>query len=168
MSMTTTLMRTLPLLATLLAPACALAEPSAIYIVRHAEKETEGKDPDLTAEGQLRARDIAAILQHAGIAHVFSTATARTRQTAQPTAEQGHVAVESYDSRNLQALVEKVHALDGAVLVVGHSNTVPDLVRAFGGAEADKEIPDNEYKRLYQLTPGPDGKLRTVRLTSLP
>lgn len=166
--MTTNLMRVLPLLAALLAPACALAEPSAIYIVRHAEKGTESKDPDLTADGQQRARNIATILQHAGIAHVFSTPTARTRQTAQPAAERSHVAVEAYDPRNPQALVDKVRALDGAVLVVGHSNTVPDLVRAFGGAEADKEIPDAEYSRLYQLAPGPDGKLRTVRLTSLP
>jgi phosphohistidine phosphatase SixA len=168
MSMTTTLMRTLPLLAALLGPACALAEPSAIYIVRHGEKGTESKDPDLTAAGQQRARNISVILQQAGITHVFSTATARTRQTAQATAEQNHVAVEAYDPRNPQGLVEKVHALDGAVLVVGHSNTVPDLVRAFGGAEAGKEIPDSEYNRLYQLTPGPDGKLRTIRLTSLP
>ena len=34
--------------------------------------------------------------------------------------------------------------------------------------EADKEIPETEYNRLYQLTPGPGGKLRTVRLTSVP
>lgn len=166
--MTMKLLHALPLLAALLGPACALAEPSAIYIVRHGEKGTESKDPDLTAAGQQRARNIAVILQKAGVTHVFSTATARTRQTAQPTAEENHVAVEAYDPRQPQALVDKVHSLDGAVLVVGHSNTVPDLVRAFGGAEADKEIPDNEYNRLYQLTPGPDGKLRTVRLTSLP
>lgn len=166
--MTTPLMRALPLLAALLAPACALAEPSAIYIVRHAEKGIDSKDPDLTADGQQRARNIAAILQHAGIAHVFSTPTARTRQTAGPTAEHSHVTVEAYDPRKPQALVEQVRALDGAVLVVGHSNTVPELVRLFGGAEADKEIPDAEFSRLYQLSPGPDGKLRTVRLTSLP
>ncbi len=166
--MTTSLLRALPLLAALLAPAFAAAEPSAIYIVRHAEKGAEGKDPDLTAGGQQRARNLAAILRQAGIVHVFSTPTARTRQTAQPTAADSMVAVEAYDPRQPQALVDKVRALDGAVLVVGHSNTVPDLVRAFGGAEADKEIPDNEYSRLYQLTPGPGGKLRTVRLSSLP
>lgn len=166
--MTMRLLRALPLAVALLAPALALAEPSAIYIVRHAEKGTEGKDPDLTAQGQARASNIATLLQKAGIAHVFSTPTARTRETAQPMAERAGVTVESYDPRAPQALVDKVHLLDGAVLIVGHSNTVPALVRMFGGDEADKEIPETEYNRLYQLTPGPDGKLRTVRLTSLP
>ncbi|GAB3469338.1 hypothetical protein GCM10027321_38580 [Massilia terrae] len=166
--MTTKLMRALPLAAALLAPAWALAEPSAIYIVRHAEKGLESKDPDLTATGRQRALNLATMLRKAGISHVFSTPTARTRQTAEPVAVDSHVALAAYDPRNPQALVDQVRALDGAVLVVGHSNTVPDLVRLFGGAEADKEIPDSEYSRLYQLTPGPDGQMRTVRLTSLP
>jgi broad specificity phosphatase PhoE len=166
--MTMRLLYALPLAAALLAPACALAEPSAIYIVRHAEKGTEGKDPDLTAEGQVRARNIATLLQKAGVTHVFSTPTARTRETAQPLAERAGIKVEDYDPRAPQALVDRVRSLDGAVLVVGHSNTVPALVRLFGGEEADKEISETEYNRLYQLTAGPDGKLRTVRLTSLP
>lgn len=166
--MTMTLMRALPLAAVLLAPAWAWAEPSAIYLVRHAEKGAESKDPDLSADGRQRARNLATILRRAGIVHVFSTPTARTRQTAQPTAAHSQVSVETYDPRQPQALVDKLHALDGAVLVVGHSNTVPELVRLLGGAEADQEIPDDEYNRLYQLTPGPDGQPRTVRLTSLP
>jgi phosphohistidine phosphatase SixA len=166
--MTIRLLHAWPLAVALLAPACALAEPSAIYIVRHAEKAPEGKDPDLTADGQARARNIAAMLQKAGVTHVFSTPTARTRETAQPLAERAGVAIENYDPRAPQALADKVHALDGAVLIVGHSNTVPALVRLLGGDEADKEIPETEYNRLYQLTPGPGGKPRTVRLTSLP
>lgn len=166
--MTTKLMRALPLAAALLAPALALAEPSAIYIVRHAEKALDSADPDLTAAGRQRALNLAAMLRKAGITHVFSTPTARTRQTAEPVAADSHVTPAAYDPRKPQALVEQVHALDGAVLVVGHSNTVPDLVRLFGGAESDKEIPDSEYSRVYQLTPAPDGKVRTIRLTSLP
>jgi broad specificity phosphatase PhoE len=166
--MTLRLLCALPLAAALLAPACVLAEPTAIYIVRHAEKGTEGKDPDLTADGKLRARNIATILQHAGVMHVFSTPTARTRETAQPLAERAGVTVQEYDPRAPQALVDKVRALDGAVLVVGHSNTVPALVRLFGGAESEKEMPETEYTRVYQLTPTADGKLRTVRLSSLP
>lgn len=166
--MTLRLLGALPLAAALLAPACALAEPTAIYIVRHAEKGTEGKDPDLTANGQARARTIATILQQAGVTHVFSTPTARTRQTAQPLAERAGVAVEAYDPRAPQALADKVHALDGAVLIVGHSNTVPALVRLFGGEAPEKELSESDYSRLYQLTPAPDGKLRTVLLTSPP
>ena len=53
------------------------------------------------------------------------------------------------------------------MLVVGHSNTLPELVRLFGGAPG-ADIADNEYDRLYQLIAGADGTVTTVLLTSLP
>jgi phosphohistidine phosphatase SixA len=151
----------------LLAPLAATAAPSAIYVVRHAEKAATGKDPELTAEGQARAQNIATILQKTGIRHVFSTPYVRTRQTGQVLAQRGNLAVETYDPAAPQALVDKVKALDGAVLVVGHSNTVPELVRRFGGAPG-ADIPDTEYDRLYQLIPAADGSVTTILLTSPP
>lgn len=63
--------------------------------------------------------------------------------------------------------MEKVHALNGAVLIVGHSDTVPELVRLFGGAPGS-DIASNEYDRLYQLIRGADGAITTVLLTSPP
>ena len=166
--MTRPLLWALPLAAALLAPLTALAEPSAIYIVRHAEKASEGKDPGLTAQGESRARNIGTILAQAGITHIFSSPTTRTRATAAPLAERTGVTVETYDPRAPQLLADKVHSLDGAVLIVGHSNTVPALVRLFGGAASEQELPESEYSRLYQLTPGPAGQTRTVLLTSPP
>ncbi|HEU4852330.1 MAG TPA: phosphoglycerate mutase family protein [Telluria sp.] len=151
----------------MLAPAPALAEPSMIYLVRHGEKSTVGKDPDLTPQGQARAQNIATILHKAGIANIFSSTTNRTRQTAQPLATRSALPVQTYDPSVPKALVEKVKALDGAVLVVGHSNTLPELVRLFGGAPG-ADIADNEYDRLYQLIPGSNGAVTTVLLTSLP
>lgn len=151
----------------LLAPAGAFAEPGAIYLVRHAEKASTGKDPDLTAEGKARAQNIATILHKAGITHIFSTSYARTTQTAQALAQRTGLAVESYDPKDPQALVGKVKSLNGAVLVVGHSNTVPELVRLFGGGPVS-DIPESEYERLYQLIIGRDGSITTVQLTSPP
>jgi phosphohistidine phosphatase SixA len=153
------------LLASLVAPAVAQAAPSAIYLVRHGEKAAVGKDPELTPQGQARARNIAAILAHTGITAIFSTATTRTRQTAAPLAERTGLAVQLYDAGAPALLVDKVKALPGAVLVVGHSNTLPELVRLFGGA-AGSDIADDEYDRLYQLLPGPDGQVRTILLSS--
>jgi broad specificity phosphatase PhoE len=158
---------TLSLALALLAPLTALAEPTAIYLVRHGEKAAEGKDPDLTAQGQARAQNIATILQKVGVTSIFSTPTGRTMQTAQPLAARSGVAVQNYDPRAPKALVEKVKSLNGAVLVVGHSNTLPELVRLFGGAPG-ADIADNEYDRLYQLSVGPGGAVTTVLLTSLP
>ena len=53
------------------------------------------------------------------------------------------------------------------MLVVGHSNTLPELVRLFGG-QAGEEITDNEFDRVYQLIPGANGSVTTVVFTSLP
>lgn len=151
----------------LLAPCLAWADPSMIYLVRHGEKEATGKDPALTAPGLARAQNIATILQKAGIGHVFSSDYARTRQTAQPLAQRSGLQVQTYDAKMPKALVETVKSLSGAVLIVGHSNTLPDLVRLFGGAPG-ADIADNEYDRLYQLIFGANGQVTTVLLTSLP
>jgi broad specificity phosphatase PhoE len=145
-----------------LLPGLAAAEPSAIYLVRHAEK-LAGQDPELTPRGLERARSIAAILHRAGITAIFSTPTVRTRQTAAPLAQQTGLTVQMYEPGAPKALVEKVRGLSGAVVVVGHSNTLPELVKLFGGAPG-AEIADDEFDRLYQLLPAADGQVRTVLL----
>ena len=151
----------------LLAPCAAMAEPDMIYLVRHGEKASDGNDPSLTPQGRQRAQNIAAILRRAGIKAIFSSATVRTRDTAQPLSTSLSLPVQQYDAGKPEALVARVKTLQGAVLVVGHSNTLPELVRLFGGAPGP-DIGDNEYDRLYQLINGADGKVTTVLLTSLP
>lgn len=151
----------------MLAPLAASAEPTMIYLVRHGEKLATGKDPELSAAGEARAQNIATILQKAGVASIFSSPTMRTVQTAKPLAQRGGITVQVYDPAAPKALVEKVKAQSGAVLVVGHSNTLTELVRLFGGAPG-ADIADNEYDRLYQLIPGSNGAITTVLLTSLP
>ena len=165
MRVTSRLLQRLALALAVLLPCAAMAEPSAIYLVRHGEKATVDKDPELTAHGQARAQAIATILHRTGITAVFSTPTQRTRQTAQPLAQRAGLEVQSYDPRAPKALVEKVRALSGAVLVVGHSNTLPELVRLFGGAPG-ADIADDEYDRLYQLTPAAGAAVRTVLLST--
>ena len=159
------LFRRLSLSLALLAPCAAMAEPSAIYLVRHGEKMSESGDPELTSKGRARAEHVGILLHRAGITGIFSTPTNRTRQTAEPLAQKTGLAVQVYDPRNPKALVEKVKGLSGAVLVVGHSNTLPELVRLFGGAPG-ADIGDNEYDRLYQLTPAVGGAVHTVLFTT--
>lgn len=167
MSLLPRLSAALALVLAMLTPSAAFADPAMIYLVRHGEKEAVDKDPALTTQGRQRAQNIAAMLGKAGIAHIFSTPTARTQQTAQPLAERNGIKVELYDPRTPQALVAKVKGLSAPVLVVGHSNTLPELVRLFGG-QAGAEIADNEFDRVYQLIPGSNGSVRTVVFTSLP
>ena len=166
MSLLPRLLTVLALSLSMILPSLALAAPGMVYLVRHGEKTPDEKDPALTAQGRQRAQNIATMLGKTGIAHVFSTPTNRTRQTAQPLAQANGLPVQEYDPRAPKALVEKVKGLNGPVLVVGHSNTLSELVRLFGG-QPGLDIADNEYDRVYQLIPGADG-VTTVVFTSLP
>ncbi len=157
----------LALAGALLVPAFAFADPAMIFVTRHGEKAAEGKDPNLTPQGQARARALAAILKKVGIKHVFSTATMRTQQTAQPLAQQAGVPVQTYDPGKPAIVIDKIKALSGPTLLVGHSNTVPDLVKLLGGAPG-LPIADDEFDRLYQVIIAADGSVTTVLLTTIP
>lgn len=143
------------------------AATSVIYVVRHGEKTGNDGDPDLTAKGRIRATHIATILNKAGITQVYTSGTARTRQTAAPTAALLGLPVTEYDARQPETMVAQLKASGANALVVGHSNTVGKLVTLFGG-EPGSAIGDDEYDRLYQLHVGADGKVSTILLSSPP
>jgi broad specificity phosphatase PhoE len=153
------------LLFAMLAP-CAAAELTIIYLTRHAEKTAAADDPELTAEGKARAQNIAAMLKSAGITHIYTTKWLRTRQTAQPLATLLGVQPAVYDAP--EKLAAALKSGGGTTLVVGHSNTIPKLVNALGGAGGDEIDEKNEFDRLYQVIIAPDGSVTTVRLRSLP
>lgn len=124
------------------------------YIVRHAEKAAPGPsmsgDVPLTAEGEERARRLSFLLQKKAIRHVFSTATIRTRSTAAPTAQYFGLAVETYGPRPDSAFIRRLRHLHGHTLVVGHSNTVDDLVNLLAGKKlVQSDLPDDEYNKLF-------------------
>ena len=127
--------------------------PKTIYIVRHAEKQLEGKDPELAYVGGVRAKKLAQILENQAIKRVLSTDFIRTRNTAQPTADAAGIPVESYDPKNQDALVADLRASEGNVLVVGHSNTVSQLANAFiDEGEKFTDLTDLEYDFIYVVT----------------
>lgn len=131
--------------------ACTPAnQPKTIYIVRHAEKQLVGEDPELAYVGGIRAKKLAEILADQDIRHVFSTDYNRTRATVAPTAEAAGVEIQSYDPKNQDALVEQLRKLEGNVLVVGHSNTVSQLANYFvGDGEKFADLTDLEYDFIY-------------------
>lgn len=151
----------------MLAPLAQAADPAVIYVVRHGEKTANDGDPDLSAQGRIRATNIATILKKTGIGQVYTSKTARTRQTAAPTAALLGVPVKEYDARQPEKMVEELKAAGGNALVVGHSNTVGKLVTLLGG-EPGAAVGDDEYDRLYQLIVGRDGSVTTVLLSSPP
>jgi len=143
------------------------ASANTIYLTRHAEKSATGTDPVLTAEGQVRATNIAAALKDAQVKHVYSTAYQRTRQTAQPLATYLDLPVTTYDGSQLATLAQQLRALPDNALVVGHSDTTPDLIRQLGG-DPGSAIAETEFDRLYQMTFAADGSVTTTLLHSMP
>lgn len=124
--------------------------PGVAFLVRHAEKVDESKDPPLSLPGRERAEALARILGREGITRIFTTDYLRTRETAAPLAKRLGIEPEVYDPKNLDDLAAKVKSAGGTVLIVGHSNTTPDAVRALGGEPGDP-IADAEYDRLYRV-----------------
>ena len=153
-----------------LAPAAARAQ-EAVFVVRHAEK-TADQQQWLTEAGRARAQRLAAMLKDSGIAAIYSTDTERTRGTVQPLAEALRLKIELYDTgasmsgkvdaHAFVAALRKTHPND-VVLVVGHSNTIPNLLETLGCREKVM-LGDNEYDNLFVVVPKPDSAAMLLRL----
>ena len=152
-------------------PAEMPANDLAFVIVRHAEKATDaGDDPSLTDAGRARATALARALADAPVVAVYSTAYARTQETAAPTASAHALPVTTYDAREpADALATRLLAAHdaGTVLVVGHSNTVPAIATALCGC-AVPAMEETEYDRQLIVTFDADGNatLATGRLSA--
>jgi broad specificity phosphatase PhoE len=148
-------------------PAIA-ADSIVVVIVRHAEKAADDpRDPTLSEAGRARATALAKALEHASLDAAYSTQYRRTRQTAEPAAKAAglDVQVRPIDGSNAATyaadLARDLRALPAGstALVVGHSNTVPDLVQAISG-EAAAPMPETEFDRYTVVTLDADGKAR--------
>lgn len=145
-------MRPILFLTTIILLSACASTPTAvtdIYLLRHAEKRT-GPDPSLTVEGVARAGRVAQLLADKNVRAIYSTDYRRTRDTARPIAELAGINIELYDPGEPQQLVERLKNALGAYVVVGHSNTIPELVDLLGG-EPGAPMTDNDYDRLYHL-----------------
>jgi broad specificity phosphatase PhoE len=154
----------------ILSSAAAAAAQPAILLVRHAERADAGTpgasmmgaDPDLSAAGLARAESLAAFLKDAGVTAIYVTEYKRTKQTAAPLARALSVEPVSITSNDTPALVQKLKAATGNVLVVGHSNSVPAVIKALGVKEA-VAIGETEFDNLFIVTGGTQPALLRLR-----
>lgn len=137
------------------------ADTVTFVVVRHAEKGADdARDPSLSQAGQARAQRLAALLSDEPVNAAYATAYRRTYRTAQPVAENHFLRIATYDAQTpASQFVEQLRTLHkiGTVLVVGHSNTVPDIVGALSGRSIEA-MGDDEFDRLYRVRIGADGK----------
>ena len=149
----------------------ALAVPAAaqqtVFVVRHAEradsapgaKPMMATDPDLSEAGHARARALAAVLEDAKIVAIFTTEFKRTQQTAAPLAKALGLTTKAVKADAEAELVKEIAAVKGNVLVVGHSNTVPSIVKRLGVA-APVTVEDTEFDNLFLVSGTPPSVLQ--------
>lgn len=154
--------------------ATAAAAQQVIYVVRHAERADSApaagqamtapaNDPPLSAAGHARAARLAAMLRSADIWQVLATEFQRTRQTGAPLAKALNLEVTTSPAREPDALLARIREAKGNVLVVGHSNTVPELLKRLG-VKDPITIPESEYDNLFIVTRPASGEPILVRL----
>jgi phosphohistidine phosphatase SixA len=155
----------------LLATTGTAADKQVVFVVRHAERADAGSadaqsmnaDPPLSAAGKTRAERLAAMLRDARIAHVFTTELRRTRDTAAPVAAAAHIEPVTVPLKDVDGLIARVTAAKGVSLIVGHSNTVPEILRKLGVSEA-VHIGDDEFGDLFVVVRGAPADVTLVRL----
>jgi phosphohistidine phosphatase SixA len=124
------------------------------YVVRHAEKEAQvpnmSTDVPLSASGRARAEALKERLRHEKISAVYSTQTIRTKSTATPFSELAGLDIQIYDHRDT-AMLSRWKKGSGNTLIVGHSNTVDDIVNFLAGKTLLQDLPDSAYGDLFIL-----------------
>jgi len=155
--------RALPVLIAAWTSALAADSSHTVILVRHAERAGgTGAEVGISKAGRCRAGALARVLADAGVTHIYVSEVARTQQTAQPLASKLRIKPEVIPAKDIDGLVAKLRT-GRAVLVVGHSNTLPEIIRRIGGGTV-KPIDDGEYDRLFVVTMTDPDRATTVTL----
>ena len=148
-----------------------------IALFRHAEKgATKGpddRDPDLSPRGHDRAARISKLLARALITRLIASDAKRTQQTLAPLADRLGKPVDVVPGARTEELVRELRdAPPGSFTVVAsHSNVVPLVVTALGGAPLrdlgpDGSLGEDDYGRMFLMTVGCSEAPVIVEITS--
>ncbi len=152
-------------------------KPKTVFLVRHAEKEDEPRqDPPLKKEGVARSQELARLLANAGIKSIYTSQFTRTKSTAEPIAAKLGLTVASISLRSNPAnprliaeestaeVVNKIMERPGEnVLIVGHSNSVPDVIKMLGG-DVVPTIDERKFNDLFIVTVYAKGKAKVTHM----
>jgi broad specificity phosphatase PhoE len=140
-----------------------VAAQSTIFLVRHAEKadastSADPKDPELSEAGRARAESLAKTLKDTNLTAIYATEFKRAQQTAEPIARAAGIKTTTVPANETASLISKLKETKGNALVVGHSNTLPDIIKALGIA-TPITIKDPDYDNLFMLIGGEQPRL---------
>ncbi|NTE05309.1 histidine phosphatase family protein [Agrobacterium tumefaciens] len=128
------------------------AQTTEVWVVRHAEKDKtnlEDKDPNLSDEGRIRAGDLATFLKKTKFDVAFSTPYKRTHQTLDSLIIPK--VINYNDPKSLVDSIKKNYA-GKTVIVAGHSNTILEIIEAFGGKRPKEMLTEDDYDYIFRLT----------------
>lgn len=152
-------------------------KPITVFLIRHAEREDEPRqDPPLKKEGVARSQELARLLSNAGIKAIFTSQFTRTKQTAEPLATKLGITptpftlkINPSNTRQIAAestaeVTNKILERAGeSVLVVGHSNSILDVIKMLGG-DIVPTIDEKKFDDLFVVTVYAKGKARVVQM----
>lgn len=136
-----------------------------IYLVRHAEKQSDSNDPPLTECGVERSESLSTLFDAVPFDAVYSTDYKRTQSTALPTAMDQGLMIQSYEPDALGKIAEELIRNGQDALVVGHSNTTAVLAGLLVGEEMGS-FDESIYNRVYQVVVSKDDRRLHVLHTS--
>lgn len=139
----------------------AAQDQLAVHVVRHFDTPKGEKDPDLLPQGAARAEALARWFRGKGLCAILVTQYQRTRQTVAPLAASRGIALQSYDAADTAGAVARAKASPCPVLIVGHSNTVPDIVVQLGGARP-ADLKHEDFGDVWTVA---DGKTERIVVT---
>ncbi len=151
--------------------------PKIVFLTRHAEKaDAPRQDPPLNETGRTRANELARILYDSEIKTIITSQFLRATQTAEPVALRLAINIttipiamspsnpQQVSEQSIAAIVKRVNEKPGeAVLVIGHSNTVPEVIRMLGG-DAVPTIDEKAFDNLFVVFVLGPKKAKVVRL----
>lgn len=151
--------------------AAQAAPATTVILVRHGEKvagaPAMNDDPALTPEGEGRAQRLATMLRFSGVTTIYTTPFTRTRNTAAPVAAMLKVTpVEVKPGPTFAAdIAAKIRALPAGstVLVVGHSNTTPNVIKALGIPNPPAIDDATEFDNLFVVTLAEEPRLLVLK-----
>lgn len=131
------------------------------WVMRHLNTPAGERDPDLTPDGQRAAAILAGWFRSDPPRAIYVSDYRRTRQTAAPLAARLGLTPIVYDPADTPGLIARVRAGPQPALVVGHSNTVPEIVAALGGTRPAPLVHE-DFGDIWRV--GPDGTTARLRI----
>jgi broad specificity phosphatase PhoE len=148
------------------------ANSTVVIVIRHAEKESiSAPDPSLSEAGEARAALLVRMFgQPTGPGHldaIYISSALRNRMTAAPLAARLGIVPIVAPSDDPKALAHRIVRENSGkrVMVIGHANTVPEIVAALSGRNDIAPIDEHEFGTMYIVTVPRIGHANVLRLS---